>query len=213
MRIGAAIRRAAGPLEPLLADTYRAMFFDIAGFAGKVAALDPERRAREVVEVGCGEGALISHLVVRLPKATFTGIDTAQSLGRLFSGHWSRTVFRRITAEALAAERLHDADIVLLCDVLHHVPPVDRATVLEACARLLKPGGKLVVKEWIRQPTPAYWAGWLSDRFITGDRVVYQTREEWLQQVAHAVPELRLEDEWALGPWACNHAFVFESAK
>lgn len=209
MRVGAAVRRAAGPLEPVLSDTYRALFFDIAGFAGRVAGLDPEHRIRQVVEVGCGEGALISHLVVRMPKAAFVGIDTAPGVGRLFSGRWPRTLFRQTTAQVLAEEFPQSAELVLLCDVLHHVPPGARAGVIGACRRLLRPGGRLVVKEWLRQPSAVYWAGWLSDRFITGDRVVYERRQQWLDQIDQAAPDLRLESEWMLAPWACNHAFVF----
>lgn len=211
MGIGAAVRRAAGPLEPFLSDAYRAFFFDVDGFASRLGELDAHGPIREVVEVGAGEGALVSRLVLRLPKAHLIGIDTTARVGRQFSGHWSRVEFLQVTAQVLASQRPKAADLVVLCDVLHHVQPRDLRDVLASAAALLKPGGRLVVKEWLRQPSPVYWLGWASDRFITGDRVTYRGRESWLQVISDAAPQLELVQEWRLAPWSCNHAFVMQA--
>jgi 2-polyprenyl-6-hydroxyphenyl methylase/3-demethylubiquinone-9 3-methyltransferase len=211
MGIGAAVRRAAGPLEPVLSDTYRAFFFDIDGFANKLGELGADSPIREVVEIGAGEGALVSRLVLRLPKAHLVGIDTTARVGRQCSGHWSRVEFLQVTAPVLASQRPNAADLVVLCDVLHHVQPRDLREVLASAATLLKPGGRLVVKEWLRQPSPVYWLGWASDRFITGDRIIYRARESWLHVISDAAPQLELVHEWRLAPWSCNHAFVLRS--
>lgn len=211
MGIGAAVRRAAGPLEPVLSDAYRGVFFDIDGFAIKLGELDSDRRIRDVVEIGAGEGALVSRLFLRFPKANVIGIDTTARLGRQFDGDWPRVLFLRVTAQKLASMRPNAADLVVLCDVLHHVHPRDLMEVVASAAALLKPGGRLVVKEWLRLPSPVYWLGWASDRFITGDRITYRGRESWLKLIADAAPQLELVHEWRLAPWACNHAFVFRA--
>lgn len=211
MGIGAAVRRAAGPFEPALANAYRALFFDVADFAARLVGLSQDRGIHTVVEVGCGEGALISELVLRLPEAQFIGIDTAGTVGRLFQGSLPKLTFLQTTAEALAQGKAFSADVVILCDVLHHVPAAARRRVLSSAALLVRPGGCLVVKEWLRKPTPAYWAGWASDRLVTGDRVDYRRRDEWLAEISQAAPHLRLEAEWLLRPWSSNHAFVLRT--
>lgn len=208
MGIGAAVRRAAGPLEPALAGAYRSMFFDVPDFAARLASLDQAGSIGHVIEVGCGEGALVSELVQRLPQAEFTGVDTAATVGRLFQGRLQQPKFLQATAQDLLPSMAFAADLVVLCDVLHHVPADERRSLLTAAAILVRPGGHLVVKEWVRLPTPAYWAGWASDRFVTGDQVNYGTRAQWMAEIASAAPHLELQDEWELRPWACNHAFV-----
>jgi 2-polyprenyl-3-methyl-5-hydroxy-6-metoxy-1,4-benzoquinol methylase len=67
--------------------------------------------------------------------------------------------FKRTTAGSLAKQAPQSADLVVICDVLHHVA-LDG--VVASAASLVKPGGVVVVKEWIRLPGPAYWVGWLS---------------------------------------------------
>lgn len=214
MGIGAVVRRAAGPLEPALADGYRQLFFDIGDFAERLASLGHAHELRDVVEIGCGEGALLSRLNGRLPETRFIGIDTSPALGRLFDGPFRSNVsFKRTTADHLARQAPQSADLVVICDVLHHVASDDLDSVVASAASLVKPGGVVVVKEWIRLPGPAYWVGWLSDRLLTGDRVMYRSREGWLAKVAQAAPAMCLEREWRLAPWASNHALVFRAPR
>src|SRR2546428_377631 len=97
MSLGAFVRRMAGPLEPALTGAYRSLFFDIEAFADEVARLADG--ANRVVEIGCGEGALISALAERMPYATFLGLDVVPTVGRLFKGDRSRVKFLCAAAE------------------------------------------------------------------------------------------------------------------
>ena len=54
------------------------------------------------------------------------------------------------TVEALAVEQASRYDAITCMEMLEHVP--DPAAVLEACARLLKPGGRLFVSTVNRTP-------------------------------------------------------------
>lgn len=206
MSLGIAVRSAAGPLEPKLADLYRAFFFDVEDFAARLAELD---RVQDVLEIGCGEGAVLTALSRKMPMARFIGIDTSPAVGRLFAGDRSRTEFQVQTAQRLAEIRPAWFDLVLIGDVLHHVPAALQPEIIRAAVALVRPGGRLVVKEWIRKPTIICLLGYLSDRLITGDRIRYLSRDQWLTDVLRSSPEVRLEQEWSLRPWASNHAMVF----
>lgn len=202
--IGRLVRRLAGPLEPRLADAYRAVFFDVDGFARRIASLGEPGL---VVEIGCGEGALVDALARVLPRTRFVGVDVSPQVGRLFRGDVSRVRFACADATAVAHEYAGRADLVLVCDVMHHAPPVAQHALWDAAARLVRPSaGRLILKEWVKNGTPVHHLGWVSDRFITGDRVTYQPRAHWARAAERA--GWQVEAEWVLAPWATNHAFV-----
>lgn len=72
MGIGPRVRRGMGPLEPVVTNLCRAMFFDVRAFARKLGTL---ARPRRVLEVGCGEGAVLTQLARQWKDASFDGID------------------------------------------------------------------------------------------------------------------------------------------
>ncbi|WP_300451509.1 bifunctional 2-polyprenyl-6-hydroxyphenol methylase/3-demethylubiquinol 3-O-methyltransferase UbiG [Accumulibacter sp.] len=96
---------------------------------------------KSVLDVGCGGGLLSEAMCER--GATVTGIDLsdkALSVARLHLLESGRMVdYRRVSAEELAAERPGSYDVVTCMEMLEHVP--DPASVVLACATLVKPGG------------------------------------------------------------------------
>lgn len=100
---------------------------------------------QRVLEVGCGEGANLFHLHARLPGVTLVGVDYVP--GRV------RHVTEKTGALALVADatRLPLADrsfdVVLIRDLLHHLPDSARAPALAEVRRVLVPGGAFVLVE------------------------------------------------------------------
>lgn len=97
-----------------------------------------------VLDVGCGGGILADSMA--RAGASVTGIDmSAKALGvaRLHALEASTPSieYREITAEAIAAEMPGAFDVVTCMEMLEHVP--DPASVVAACARLVKPGGSV----------------------------------------------------------------------
>ncbi|HVR77684.1 MAG TPA: class I SAM-dependent methyltransferase, partial [Acidimicrobiia bacterium] len=78
--------------------------------------------------------------------------------------------FRQVPAEELAMERAGQFDLVVLCDVLHHVPRGERGALMDTARMLVAPGGHVAVKDWIAGRDLPTVLSYLSDRFITGDR-------------------------------------------
>ena len=118
---------------------------------GYVAEREPLRDAR-VLDVGCG-GGLLSEAMARA-GAEVTAIDLAPDLLRIARLHGLesgvKVDYRLSAVEALAADVPGSFDAVTCMEMLEHVP--DPASVLDACARLLKPGGRLFVSTLNRTP-------------------------------------------------------------
>lgn len=181
MTIGSNARRLLGPrLERVAADRYRRMFVDLEELATTVAGLGS---FETVIEVGCGEGALLARLMDAIhPDATALGIDIAPNPGHGYTGRNRNVAFRQTAVADVVADGLR-FDVVVVSDVLHHIPLADRRDFLESCRELLTPSGTIVVKEWVRRRNVAHLAAWGSDRFISGDKGVAFFSEDELRSV------------------------------
>lgn len=118
---------------------------------GYVAARVPLRGAA-VLDVGCG-GGLLSEALAK-EGAEVTAIDLAPELVKVARLHGLESGvqvdYRVQSVEDLAAERPAAFDAVTCMEMLEHVP--DPASILRACAALLKPGGRLFVSTLNRTP-------------------------------------------------------------
>lgn len=98
---------------------------------------------KRIVDIGCGGGILSESMAAK--GADVLGIDMGETplsvakLHKLESG--VELEYRQCTAEALAEEIPNSFDVVTCMEMLEHVP--DPASVIKACATLVKPGGKV----------------------------------------------------------------------
>jgi len=184
--IGKMGRKMLGPLEPLAVDIYRKPFIDLESVARTLASICTPTR---IAEIGCGEGVLAAELNRVWPDANILGIDITPEPGRLYRGDPAAATFRSCTADDLAATEPGAFDLVLLCDVLHHVPPPLRAGVVAAARALVADDGLLAIKDWEQRRDLATAAAYASDRFVTGDRIRYFARDELLGLVEPDAPD------------------------
>lgn len=109
-------------------------------------------RGAKVLDVGCGGGLLSEAMAGE--GADVVAIDLAPDLLKIARLHGlesgARVDYRRVTVEALAVEMPATFDAIACMEMLEHVP--DPASVLAACATLLKPGGRLIVSTLNRTP-------------------------------------------------------------
>lgn len=99
-------------------------------------------RGLNVVDVGCGGGILADSMAQR--GATVLGIDLSTKALKVAQLHalevqTPHIQYREVSAEALAQEKPAQFDVVTCMEMLEHVP--DPASVVQACATLVKPGG------------------------------------------------------------------------
>jgi 2-polyprenyl-3-methyl-5-hydroxy-6-metoxy-1,4-benzoquinol methylase len=212
MGIGASVRRTFGPWERQVASAYRAIYLDLGDLERVLARQVP--RAMRILEVGGGEGAVTELLARAYGQAQIISIDITPRIGRLYAGRQDQVEFRHASIGEMADEQPMAFDLVILSDVLHHVPQDLREGFLGDIARCLAPGGQLVIKEWARTPSPIHWLCYASDRWLTGDRIAFMTPAELRALVKRAVPGLQRAGEGRIAPWANNfyHAYLSPAA-
>ena len=110
-------------------------------------------KQNQVLDVGCG-GGILSDAMARA-GAHVTGIDLATKSLKVAQLHALETQtpnvnYREVSAEALAEEAPAQFDVVTCMEMLEHVP--DPASIVKACATLVKPGGWVFFSTLNRNP-------------------------------------------------------------
>jgi SAM-dependent methyltransferase len=132
-----------------------------------------------VLDVGCKSGWLLQHLALQGPARRLIGVDVDPS--------WFPTLARGGAPAFVAADARRlpfpegSFDVVALLDVIEHVPTGSERCVLLKAARVLAPGGTLVLT------TPSTWLlGTILDPafWLTGHR--HYSRERILSLVRSA---------------------------
>jgi len=208
MPLGPLIRRLFGPYEHGVAELYRRFFIDLDNFAETMRTWVPQ--AHRILEVGCGEGAMTERLVRTYPAASVTAIDISPRAGRLFRGDASAVTFRQENVESVASREPGSFDLVVLCDVMHHVPVGVRGSLLSAINRSMAPGGSLVFKDWVISANPVHWLCEIFDRYMTGDDVLYFTMSGIETLLTGAFGPGAIRKVRAVPPWLNNVALLIQ---
>jgi 2-polyprenyl-6-hydroxyphenyl methylase/3-demethylubiquinone-9 3-methyltransferase len=206
MHPGAFVRRLFGPYERHISDAYRSIYIDLDALVERVRVWQPG--ASRILEVGCGEGAVTERLRAAYPGADITAIDVSPRVGRLYRGSRENVRFLQSSVEEIAAPGAGTYDLVVLCDVLHHVPPASRTGLLDGIRAALAPGGTFVFKDWERNRAPIHWLCHASDRWLTGDRVRFLTSEQMREELSGRFGAGAVIAETWVRPWRNNVAFL-----
>jgi len=107
---------------------------------------------KTILDVGCGGGILSESMAQR--GAIVTGIDMSDgplSVARLHLYESGLKVnYRQITTEQLGEEQPQHFDIITCMEMLEHVP--DPSSIVNACAKLVKPNGHVFFSTINRNP-------------------------------------------------------------
>ncbi len=115
----------------------------------------PERPV--IIDLGAGPGMLVQALGRRYPGARVTGVEVAP--------YMLEAAVELPEGCALVAEDLHDPHLPLAAGsvdaahaavVFHEMNQPVRA--LQEVARVLRPGGRFYITDWVRAPLPVYVA-------------------------------------------------------
>jgi 2-polyprenyl-3-methyl-5-hydroxy-6-metoxy-1,4-benzoquinol methylase len=151
----------------------------------------------QILDVGCGHGVLAALLLDGHPERRVVGIDPDVrkiEWANASIGKDPRAEFRACTIESLAAERPAAFDCVVVADVLCLIARDTWPSFLSAARRLVRPGGRLVLKDaendgsW--RAIKALWQERLMvhvlRRTVSTGGIGFATREELAGYVARA---------------------------
>jgi 2-polyprenyl-6-hydroxyphenyl methylase/3-demethylubiquinone-9 3-methyltransferase len=107
---------------------------------------------KKVLDVGCGGGILAEAMARR--GAQVTGIDLSEKGLRVAELHLMESrlavTYEMAMAEDYAARHAGEFDLVTCMELLEHVP--EPASMVAACARLVRPGGQVFFSTINRNP-------------------------------------------------------------
>ena len=108
---------------------------------------------KRVVDIGCGGGILADAMARK--GAEVLGIDLSTKSVRVAQLHALEAAtpniqYREVSAETLAAEQPAGFDVVTCMEMLEHVP--EPASIVRACAALVRPGGWVFFSTINRNP-------------------------------------------------------------
>jgi ubiquinone/menaquinone biosynthesis C-methylase UbiE len=116
-------------------------------FAGR------DQRKLKLIDIGCGIGRFLDSFKQVWPRLPVLGLDMSEAYVKFAKQHLKR--FSRINLSVGNAEALpvtdESQDALTSIFVFHELPPKVRRVVFHECARVLKPGGRLVLVDSLQR--------------------------------------------------------------
>lgn len=114
----------------------------------RLAALADARSGEHVLDVGCGTGALSKAMTYAVsPGGRVLGIDPSEPMCERARRTVPGAQFRVMAAEALDLPD-ESVDVVVSALAVHHIAEAARPAAFAEAARVLRPGGRLMVADF-----------------------------------------------------------------
>ena len=125
-----------------------------------------DQRSLRLIDIGCGTGRFLDSIKQAWPRLPALGLDLSEAYIRHARRHlrrWARVDLVVANAEAIPASD-DSIDAVTSIFMVHELPPQERRVVVGECARVLKPGGRLILLDSLQRGDAPHYDG-LLERF------------------------------------------------
>ena len=168
-----------------------------------------------VLDVGCGMG---SHLITLSAMERISigyGVDVSGKA--IEQAKRAASYYPKASLEFSAIDSIDDIpgrlfDVVMMIDVMHHVPAELRETTFLACVRRLRPGGTFIYKDMADKPKFHAIANRAHDLIIAGELIQYLPLETVLNWAELANLQLIERSEYRRLVYA-HELLVFRGAQ
>jgi 2-polyprenyl-3-methyl-5-hydroxy-6-metoxy-1,4-benzoquinol methylase len=153
-----------------LAKVYRAFFFSVNDFL--LLVIEPIYNKSNVLDVGGGDGAVAVQMALLKDIKSIDIVDPNPDSGTFLSAKSEKIrLFAGKHLNQLKDTKESKYDLVLLSDVIHHVPLEFRKDLIKDCLGFLTEAGTLVIKE-IEPSGLRSKMAFFADVYISRDPVV-----------------------------------------
>jgi SAM-dependent methyltransferase len=170
-----------------------------------------------LVDVGCGAGLLSFYLRECGFRPAIEGIDHDEkkvvAAREVAERAYSGLTFRH--EDALAP--LPFSGNVTLLDVLHYFPTSAQETILRNAIQATAPGGLVIIRECLREPTWRYWMTYgeerlaMALRWLKGGALNFPARDEIVAPFSRRGFTSEVRPMWGATPFN-NYLLVFRRA-
>jgi len=118
-----------------------------------------DQRKLRLIDIGCGTGRFLDFVKQAWPRLPVIGLDLSEAYVAHMRAHLRRWMHVRAIVGNAECLPLKDEsqDAVTSIFMMHELPPKVRRTVIGESARVLKPGGRLVIVDSLqRRDVPDY---------------------------------------------------------
>ena len=124
-------------------------------------------RTGKFYDLGCGYGFMTYMLHWAAPGRDFTGVDYDEEKVATAQHNFLRDEHIRFEQADVTQYKLEPCDGIIISDVLHYLLPEQQKVLLENCIACLKPGGKLIVRDGVKELEDRFKGTKLSEYFST----------------------------------------------
>ena len=129
------------------------------------------RGKTRILEIGCGFGLFGCYFAARNPRLDYHGIDLSEgriAMARKAASRLGLTNVHFEVGDARDVLELEEQyDVVIMMDLMHHIPNAAKVQLLRQVVPRLAPGGRLIIKDITRKPAIKLFFTWLLDVLMT----------------------------------------------
>lgn len=143
----------------------------------------------KIVDLGCGYGFLSYILALTSSLRTVTGVDYDQEKIEIAGNGYLKGKNLEFVASDILEYDLSKTDVIMLNDVLHYLQNKEQLIILERCAQALNPGGRLIIRDGVRELKERHRGTKLTEFFSTRLLGFNKTKSHGLEFISKTMIE------------------------